>query len=86
VPRDHEGRLQTVSALYARDALGEVERAIDEGRLALRDLVPRIGGDVLAFESFADLPDRDRLFFAINDPESWEEARRVASSPSRPAT
>ncbi|MEA2624670.1 MAG: hypothetical protein QOD06_715 [Candidatus Binatota bacterium] len=80
VPRDHEGRLQTVCALYPRSALREVERAIEQGQLALRDLVARIGVKVLAFDSFADLPEPHRLFFAVNDAESLAEARRVAAA------
>jgi molybdopterin-guanine dinucleotide biosynthesis protein A len=80
-PRQSDGRVQPLCALYAAGpCLAVSEDLIREGELRPRVLLERVRTRRVAFEELTDL-EGARLFFAnVNTPEDYAEALREVTS------
>lgn len=64
---------------YSVALLGQVDRAVAEKRLALRDFVTSIPSvEYLPLAEVVAIMDPDKLFFNLNVPEDLQTARRLA--------
>jgi molybdopterin-guanine dinucleotide biosynthesis protein A len=68
VPR-WEGRLEPLHALWSRQALPALERALMEGDLSLRRLAALVGGRIVEAEAWREIDPEGRAFQNANTPE-----------------
>jgi molybdopterin-guanine dinucleotide biosynthesis protein A len=77
IPRSEDGRLQPLCALYARSCLTEVISLIESGEAKPRALFPRVRTRIVEWSEISSLPGAELLFFDMNTPESYEQARTL---------
>ena len=69
VPKEADGHLQPLCALYHRSCLKTIERLIEQGRYSPRDLFSEVNTLIVPFEAIAGLAHSERLFENVNTPE-----------------
>jgi molybdopterin-guanine dinucleotide biosynthesis protein A len=77
VPKDAEGRLQPLCAVYGRGCLDHIIRLIESGEYKPRALFDHVRTRVIEFTELSSLPGADLFFFDMNTPESYEQAKAI---------
>lgn len=75
VPRQADGRLQPLCALYRRSPCAQAARQlIAEGERRPRALVKAVRARLVAWEEISDVEGADELFTNVNTPEDYRRA------------
>jgi|SRR5262249_15698432 len=79
VPRV-ESRLQALSAVYHRDFLPEVERALKKRESSIHRLLERVNTRIIEEDQLIANGFSPKMFLNVNTPEDLERARAVAKA------
>lgn len=81
VPRQADGRMQPLCALYARGAsLRAAEDLMRAGEWSLGGFARRLKTQVVDFEDVRDLPGSEFFFLNVNTPDDYAAAHRIAEA------
>jgi len=76
LPRSHGG-LEPLCACWSVDAAGVIERAFDSGIRKITDAMKLLSMEVLDESIWKRFDIHNRLFWNMNTPRDYEEARRI---------
>ena len=77
VPRDQQGMLEPLCAVYSREVFGPVSELIASGRRKVSDLFERVPTRTISFEEFSHLSGAANFFKNINTPDDLESAAGI---------
>lgn len=77
VPRV-KSRLQPLSAVYHRDLLSDVERALEKGESSIHRLLERVNTRIIEEDQLIAHGFNPEMFLNVNTPEDLERARAIA--------
>lgn len=75
------GEAEPFRAVYARNCLGPIRRALDAGRMRVISFFPEVRVRYVDEDEINRLDPRHLSFFNVNTPDDLEQARRLATQP-----
>ena len=77
IPRDKNGWLEPLAAVYNKNCLSAIEETIDSGEKKIIEFFPQVKVQHISKKKLKEQVDFSHIFYNVNTREEWSRARKI---------